>query len=173
MMFRQNYRSRSLVAVLLTAVVVLRFEGSAVAQDESPDQAVAAQPAERADEPADVQTEPSSDAATSIAADSESTEAADAARRTIDEQEAETERLRESARKSAMAGLLVLSLICIVFLVLIVLVALWARRIRMLTRQPLPELRPGDPLWYLRKGKGSDSSDIAELTDGGSSHGES
>lgn len=164
-MFRQNYRSRVLTAVLLTAVVALRFEGSVVAQDESPDKPVAEQPAESADEPADVQTDPSNDA------DSESSESANAAQRVIDEQE--TERLRESARKSAMAGLLVLSLICIVFLVLIVLVALWARRIRMLTRQPLPEQHPGDPLWYLRKGKGSDSSDIANLTDGGSSHGES
>lgn len=85
------------------------------------------------------------------------------------EQEAENEKLR----KSALAGLLILSLICIVFLMLIILVALWARRIRMLTRQPLPEQHPGDPLWYLRKGKGSDSSDIAEVMDRGSSHGES
>ena len=164
-MFRQNYRSRALIAVLLTAVVVLRFESSVVAQDESPDKPVVEQPAERADGPADVQTDPSN------AADSESDEISGAAQRVIDEQE--TERLRESARKSAMAGLLVLSLICIVFLVLIVLVALWARRIRLLTRQPLPEQHPGDPLWYLRKGKGSDSSDVAGLTDGGSSHGDS
>lgn len=164
-MFRQDYRSRVLIAVLLMAVVALRFEGSVVAQDESPDNPVAGQAAERADEPADVQTDPSN------AVDSESSEVSDAAKRVIDEQE--TERLRESARKSAMAGLLVLSLICIVFLVLIVLVALWARRIRMLTRQPLPEQHPGDPLWYLRKGKGSDSSDIAKLTEGGSSHGDS
>ena len=160
-MFRQNYRSRVLTAVLLTAFVALRFEGSVVAQDESPDKPVAEQPAERAAEP----TDPSNDA------DSESSEGTNAALRVIDEQE--TERLRESARKSAMAGLLVLSLICIVFLVLIVLVALWARRIRMLTRQPLPEQHPGDPLWYLRKGKGSDSSGIANLTEGGSSHEES
>ena len=164
-MFRQSYRSRALVAVLLTAVVVLRFEGSVVAQDESPDKAVARQPADGADEPADMQTDPSNEA------DPESTEVADAARRLTDGQE--TERLRESARKSAIAGLLVLSLICIVFLVLIILVALWARRIRMLTREPLPEQHPGDPLWYLRKGKGSDSSDVAELTDGRSAQEES
>ena len=166
-MFRQSYRSRALVAVLLTAVVVLRFEGSVVAQDESPDKAVARQPADGADEPADMQTDPSNEA------DPESSKVTDAARRLTDGQEAETERLRESARKSAMAGLLVLSLICIVFLVLIILVALWARRIRMLTREPLPEQHPGDPLWYLRKGKGSDSSDVAELTDGRSAHEES
>jgi len=71
-------------------------------------------------------------------------------------------------RSSAMAGLLVLSLICIVFLVLIVLVALWARRIRLMTQQPLPEQHPGDPLWYLRKGNQSDSTDIAKVADSGS-----
>ena len=164
-MFRQDYRSRVLIAVLLMAVVALGFEGSVVAQDESPEKPAAEQPAERGAEPTDAQTDPSNDA------DSEPSEVSDAAQRVIDEQE--TERMRESARKSAMAGLLVLSLICIVFLVLIVLVALWARRIRMLTRQPLPEQHPGDPLWYLRKGKGSDSSDIDKLSDGGSSHGDS
>lgn len=77
----------------------------------------------------------------------------------------ELEAAKAELRKSVMAGLLVLSLICIVFLVLIVLVALWARRIRMLTRQPLPEQHPGDPLWYLRKGKESDSADVVATDD--------
>lgn len=67
-------------------------------------------------------------------------------------------------RSSVMAGLLVLSLICIVFLVLVILVALWARRIRLMTQQPLPEMHPGDPLWYLRKGKPSDSPELADNT---------
>lgn len=76
---------------------------------------------------------------------------------------------KEQLRKSAIAGLLVLSLICIVFLLLIILVALWARRIRMMTRQPLPAQNPDDPLWYLRKGKPRDSSGAAEFTDDRSS----
>jgi hypothetical protein len=169
MMFRQSYRSPTLIAVLLTAVVVPWLGGSAVAQDKAAETVVAEQPADGSEEAANAQAESSSDESKLSDGNSESTEVADAPRRMIDEQEAEKEKLR----KSAMAGLLVLSLICIVFLVLIILVALWARRIRMLTRQPLPELHPGDPLWYLRKGKSSDSSDTAELTDSGSSHGES
>ena len=162
-MLRQSYRSPVLIAVLLTAVVVSWLGHSAVAQDEPSETTVTEQPANGAVKPTDAQTKSSSDS------DPESTEVADAALRMIDEQEADKEKLR----KSAMAGLFVLSLICIVFLVLIILVALWARRIRMLTRQPLPEQHPGDQLWYLRKGKGLDSSDVAELPDGGSSHGES
>jgi hypothetical protein len=163
MMFRQSYRSPVLIAVLLTAAVMPWPGCSAVAQDEASETPATKQSAGEVVEPSDTRTNSSSDA------DFESTETADPALRTIDEKE----RLRASARKSAMAGLLVLSLICIVFLVLIVVVALWARRIRMLTRQPLPEQHPGDPLWYLRKGKGSDSSDVAKVADGGSSHGES
>lgn len=61
--------------------------------------------------------------------------------------EAETE-LR---RKSALAGMLILALICLVFLVLIVGVILWAHRLRRIARQPLPEQHPGDALWYLRQ----------------------
>lgn len=162
-MFRQSFRSPILITVLMTAVVLPWLGCSAVAQDEASQTPATEQSADRAVEPSDTQTNSPSDA------HFESTETADSALRTIDEKE----RLRASARKSAMAGLLVLSLICIVFLVLIVVVALWARRIRMLTRQPLPEQHPGDPLWYLRKGKGSDSSDVAKLADGESSHGES
>lgn len=74
----------------------------------------------------------------------------------------DSDKKKEQLRKSALAGLLVLSLICIVFLLLIILVALWARRIRMLTRQPLPAQNPDDPLWYLRKGKTRESSETAE-----------
>jgi cobalamin biosynthesis Mg chelatase CobN len=80
---------------------------------------------------------------------------------------------KEQLRKSALAGLLVLSLICVVFLILIILVALWARRIRMLTRQPLPKQHPGDPLGYLRKRNKADTVDVAELSEDGSAHGES
>lgn len=74
---------------------------------------------------------------------------------------------KENLRKSVMTGLLVLSLICIVFLVLIILVALWARRIRMMTQKPLPDQHVDDPLWYLRKGKPAESSAVADMTDRG------
>ena len=161
-MFRQVDRSRVLIAILLTASAVFWSCCSAVAQDEVSETPTTEQPANEV-ESSDAQTNSSLDS------DSKSTQVAGLAPRTIDEKE----RLRESARKSAMAGLLVLSLICIVFLVLIVLVALWARRIRMLTQQPLPDQQPGDPLWYLRKGKGSDASDGARLADGGVAHGDS
>ena len=166
-MFRQNFRSPLMIAILLTAVAMPWLGCSAVAQDDSSETTVTEQTDDGVDEPADAITKSSSDS------DPESAEITDSALPMADEQDAERERLRESARKSAMAGLLVLSLICIVFLILIILVALWARRIRMLTRQPLPEIHPGDPLWYLRKGKGSDTPETAELTDGSSSHGES
>ena len=162
-MFRQVDRPRVLIAILLTASAVFWSCCSAVAQDEVSETPTTEQPADEAVESFDAQTNSSPDA------DSESTQVAGSVPRTIDDKE----RLRDSARKSAMAGLLVLSLICIVFLVLIVFVALWARRIRMLTQQPLPEQHPGDPLWYLRKGKGSDSSDVAKLADGGSARGDS
>ena len=162
-MFRQSYRSPVLIVVLLTTVVVSWLECLAVAQDGLSHKTVTQQPANQAVEPTDEQAKLASDS------DPEFTEVADAALQVTVEREADKQQLR----KSAMAGLLVLSLICIVFLVLIILVALWARRIRLLTRQPLPTQHPGDQLWYLRKGKCLDSSDVAELTDGGSSHGES
>ncbi|MBI1315176.1 hypothetical protein GC176_28125 [bacterium] len=57
----------------------------------------------------------------------------------------------ELRRQSALAGLLVLALLCFVFLTLMICVVLWARRIRRFTNQPLPRQHPGDPLWYLRK----------------------
>ena len=162
-MFRQSYRSPVLIPVLWTLVVVSWLECPAVAQDELSEITVTQHPVNQAVEPTDEQAKLASDS------DLESTEVADAAQRMTDEREADKQKLR----KSAMAGLLVLSLICIVFLVLIILVALWLRRLRMLTCQPLPEQHPNDQLWYLRKGKGLDSSDVAELTDSGSSHGES
>jgi len=57
----------------------------------------------------------------------------------------------ELRRKSALAGMLILALICLVFLVLIVGVVLWAHRLRRIARQPLPDQHPGDALWYLRR----------------------
>lgn len=169
-MFRRNDQLRFALTALLIAVVGFVFCDSAFSQDEAgidPAESTAAaeQPVESVlseDESAETTT------ADEASPDAESEEAIAARRQEVTDEEKKKEKLR----KSALAGLLVLSLICIVFLVLIILVALWARRIRMLTREPLPEQHPGDPLWYLRKGKGSDSPDIAELTDGGSSHGE-
>lgn len=80
--------------------------------------------------------------------------------------ELNAEERKQQLRKSALAGLLVLSLICAVFLILIIFVALWARRIRRLTRQPMPPPRPDDPLWYLRKGRPADGQKSADsITD--------
>lgn len=75
-----------------------------------------------------------------------------------------SEERKERLRQSAVAGLLVLSLVCVVFLVLILVVALWARRIRMMTRQPLPEQQPGDPLWYLKNPQQSGSGNSTALS---------
>lgn len=59
--------------------------------------------------------------------------------------------LQQRKQQSAVAGLLMLGLLCGVFLFLILVVVFWARRIRLETKQPLPEQQPGDPLWYLKK----------------------
>lgn len=71
------------------------------------------------------------------------------------------EKRSEAGKQSAMAGLLLLALLCVVFLTLMICVVLWARRMRRLTNQPLPDQHPGDPLWYLRK-------PVAKADDGGS-----
>jgi hypothetical protein len=63
----------------------------------------------------------------------------------------DAEKKSELRRQSALAGLLVLALLCVVFLTLMICVVVWARRMRRLTGQPLPDQHPGDPLWYLRK----------------------
>ena len=168
-MCRKSYQLKLALVAMLSAIAGFALCGDTLAQDGEPP-AVFQEAVEQPGDPssdADSSSETSEAEHASPDADAQSLE--EARRKRYIEQEAEKEKLR----KSALAGLLVLSLICIVFLVLIILVALWARRIRILTRQPVPEQHPGDPLWYLRKGRGSDSSDIAELTDGGSSHEES
>ncbi len=73
----------------------------------------------------------------------------------------DVEKQSELRQQSALAGLLVLALLCVVFLTLMICVVLWARRMRRLTNQPLPDQHPGDPLWYLRK-------PVAKADDGGS-----
>lgn len=70
---------------------------------------------------------------------------------TNDGSESGGEEESELRRKSALAGMLILALICLVFLVLIAGVVLWAHRLRRIARQPLPEHHPGDALWYLRR----------------------
>jgi len=57
----------------------------------------------------------------------------------------------EQRRQSALAGMMILALVCVVFLTLIMLVIVWSRRIRRLVKTPLPGQHPGDPLWYLRR----------------------
>lgn len=66
---------------------------------------------------------------------------------------------KEQGRQAAVAGLLLLSLVCVVFLFLILFVVMWARRMRRLVNQPLPDQHPGDPLWYLRKPDAAAASD--------------
>lgn len=80
---------------------------------------------------------------TTIGADSGSGRAEDLADR--------IEAVQQRKRQSAVAGLLMLCLLCGVFLSFILAVVFWARRIRQQTLEPLPEQNPGDPLWYLRK----------------------
>jgi|GEM_PF-1701287 hypothetical protein len=57
----------------------------------------------------------------------------------------------EQKRQMAVAALLILCLVCVVFLFLILSVVMWSKRMRRLVNQPLPDQHPGDPLWYLRK----------------------
>ncbi len=57
----------------------------------------------------------------------------------------------EQKRQTAVAALLILSLVCVVFLFLILFVVMWSKRMRRLVNQPLPDQHPGDPLWYIRK----------------------
>lgn len=60
---------------------------------------------------------------------------------------------RQKRRQSAVAALLLLSLICGVFLFLILVVVFWARRIRQDVLAPLPEQPSVDPLWYLKQSR--------------------
>jgi len=167
-MIRRSDQLRFALTALLIAAVGIAFCGSAVSQDEVEHEPVVTTSEQKIDSASTEYAGADTATADEASRDGESEEARAARRQRVIDEENEKEMM-----KSALAGLLILSLICIVFLVLIILVALWARRIRMLTREPVPEQHPGDPLWYLRKGKGPDSPDIAELTDGGSSHGES
>jgi len=73
----------------------------------------------------------------------------------------------QERKKSAIAGLLMLGLLCGVFLVLLLFVVFWARRIRQAATAALPEQSPRDPLWYLRKNRspvtGGSTSDQSEV----------
>lgn len=65
-------------------------------------------------------------------------------------------------QQSAVAGLLLLSVICGAFLFLILLVVFWARRLRQDVLTPLPEQQPVDPLWYLKNaGSEADGTETA------------
>jgi len=72
----------------------------------------------------------------------------------------------QGKRKSAIAGLLMLGLLCGVFLVLLLVVIFWARRIRQAATADLPDQSPRDPVWYLRNRQdptaGSSASDQSE-----------
>lgn len=153
-MFRRNHHSAAFLTVLLTMTALFPLGRVARAQDEVPDTPTAEQPADPSAQSAEVpaESQPGNDEPLGFA-------------NPADE--------KDAARATAMGGLILLGLICFVFIVLIVLVRLWARRLRTQTSQPLPDQHPGDPLWYLRKGKTSDSPDVAELSDGGSSENES
>lgn len=157
-MFRQNHHSAVIITVLLLIAALLTLGRATRAQEEASDARIGNQPADAlpqsADVPAESQTGNNSPPGFASPAD-------------------EKEEARRAARATAIGGLVLLGLICFVFLVLIVLVRLWARRLRMLASQPLPDQHPGDPLWYLRKGKTAAPPDVAELSDGGSSRNES
>ncbi|MHC4879826.1 MAG: hypothetical protein ACYTGL_25520 [Planctomycetota bacterium] len=77
----------------------------------------------------------------------------------------------ELKQQSAIAGLLVLALLCVVFLTLIICVVLWARRMRLMTAKPLPDQHPGDPLWYLRKPADDDQNPESSAVSGTGSSG--
>jgi len=62
-----------------------------------------------------------------------------------------SENRQKRKQQSAVAGLLLLSVICGAFLFLILVVVFWARRLRQDVLTPLSEHQPVDPLWYLKK----------------------
>jgi hypothetical protein len=152
-MLRKNHHSAVMFTILLSMATLLMLGPVTQAQDEAPDTPTPEQLADPLLKPADVPAE-------SQPGNAEPMGFADQAKE------------KEEARAAAMVGLILLGLICFVFVVLIVLIRLWARRLRMQTSQPLPDLHPGDPLWYLRKGHTADTPDVAELSDGGSSENE-
>ncbi len=66
-------------------------------------------------------------------------------------------------QQSAVAGLLLLSIICGAFLFLILVVVIWARRLREGVIVPLPEQQSVDPLWYLKQaGPEADGSESSQ-----------
>jgi len=66
-------------------------------------------------------------------------------------------------QQSAVAGLLLLSIICGAFLFLILVVVIWARRLRGGVIVPLPEQQSVDPLWYLKQaGPEADGSESSQ-----------
>lgn len=89
----------------------------------------------------------------------------DAARAKADAIAKRTEDRQKRRQQSAVAGLLLLSVICGAFLFLILVVVFWARRLRQDVLTPLPEQQPVDPLWYLKK-----SGPDADGSEGGASH---
>ena len=119
-MIQRSDQLRFALTVLLIAAVGFVSCDFAFSQDEvkiDPAENTAQQPVEsapREEEPAETTI------ADEASPDAESAEAIATPRQKVTDEENEKEKLR----KSALAGLLVLSLICIVFLVLIILVAL-------------------------------------------------
>lgn len=170
-MFRRNHQMAAPLSSLRAVVILLVFSHSVNAQEDASAPSSSVQPVASATDasPPTVETLEASSRTDSQVTEGDRRHPPEGRPESSGIQENEKEQLR----KSALAGLLVLSLICIVFLILIILVALWARRIRMLTRQPLPKQHPGDPLGYLRKGNKADVLDVAKLSEDRSTHGES
>lgn len=75
----------------------------------------------------------------------------DVARAQVDAIAKLAEDRQKRKQQSAVAGLLLLSIICGAFLFLILVVVIWARRLREGVIEPLPEQQSVDPLWYLKQ----------------------
>jgi hypothetical protein len=61
--------------------------------------------------------------------------------------------LQERKRKKALAGFLMLGLVCIIFLFFVLTVTVVSSRFRKEVTQPLSKSTPADPLWYLKHPK--------------------
>jgi hypothetical protein len=62
----------------------------------------------------------------------------------------QTKQQQEAKQKKALAGFMMLALVCIVFLFFVVAIAVLSSRFRKEVSQPLSKTPQTDPLWYLK-----------------------
>jgi hypothetical protein len=87
----------------------------------------------------------------------------DVARAQVDAIAKLAEDRQKRKQQSAVAGLLLLSIICGAFLFMILVVVIWARRLREGVIVTLPEQQSVDPLWYLKQaGPEADGSESSQ-----------